>query len=226
MVRSTKLPSVPDANEEDIQQEIRTRRRSIHLQARPSSRLQQSLERQSKSPSARHAGTSHPAYQAAFEWRTITPEALTYLGTGAMGQASSHGLGIALGRPDKRVMVIDGDGSLLMNLGSLVTIAQAAPPNPVHFVCQNNTYEANGFHPIPGADKVSFAGFARVAGIEKVYEFDELADFDQRIGAALAGPGPVFVVLKVVAGQHYPQDWSAIHSGALRQQFAEAFAKA
>jgi len=123
-------------------------------------------------------------------------------------------------------MVIDGDGSLLMNLGSLVTIAEAAPPNQVHFVCQNNTYEANGFHAIPGADKVSFAGFARAAGIEKVYEFDELADFDQRIGTVLAEPGPVFVVLKVIAGQHYPQDWSAIHSSALRQQFAEAFAKA
>ncbi len=167
-----------------------------------------------------------PVYQAAFEWRTIKPGAMTYLGTGAMGQASSHGLGMALGRPDKRVIVIDGDGSLLMNLGSLVTIAEAAPRNLVHFVCQNNTYEANGFHPIPGANKVSFAGFARAAGIEKVYEFDELADFDRRIGAVLGEPGPVFVVLKVVAGEPYPQDWSVIHSGALRQQFAEALAKA
>jgi len=166
-----------------------------------------------------------PVYQAAFEWRTIKPEALTYLGTGAMGQASSHGLGMALGRPDKRVLVIDGDGSLLMNLGSLVTIAHAAPPNLVHFVCQNNTYEANGFHPIPGADKVSFAGFARAAGIQQVYEFDDLADFDLRIGTVLQQRGPVFVVLKVVAGEPYPQDWSVIHSGALRRQFAEALAR-
>ncbi len=151
---------------------------------------------------------------------------MTYLGTGARAQATSHGQGMAMGRPDKRVIVIDGDGSLLMNLGSLVTIAEAAPRNLVHFVCQNNTYEANGFHPIPGANKVSFAGFARAAGIEKVYEFDELADFDRRIGAVLGEPGPVFVVLKVVAGEPYPQDWSVIHSGALRQQFAEALAKA
>ena len=49
------------------------------------------------------------------------------LGVGAMGQASSHALGLALGRPDKRVIVLDGDGSLLMNLGSLVSIAEAAP---------------------------------------------------------------------------------------------------
>ena len=111
-----------------------------------------------------------PVYQAAFEWRTIKPEALTYLGTGAMGQASSHGLGMALGRPDKRVMVIDGDGSLLMNLGTLVTIAEAAPPNLVHFVCQNNTYEANGFHPIPGANKVSSASVpSTMCGTERPY---------------------------------------------------------
>ena len=167
-----------------------------------------------------------PVYQAAFEWRTIKPQALTYLGVGAMGQASSHGLGMALGRPDKRVIVIDGDGSLLMNLGSLVTIAEAAPRNLVHFVCQNNTYEANGSHPIPGAGRVSFAGFARAAGIQNVHEFDHLADFDQRLGAVLNQQGPVFVVLKVVAGEPYPQDWSAIHSRELRQQFAAALAKA
>ena len=162
-----------------------------------------------------------PVYQAAFEWRTIKPQALTYLGVGAMGQASSHGLGMALGRPDKRVIVIDGDGSLLMNLGSLVTIAQAGPANLVHFVCQNNSYEANGGHPIPGAGRVSFAGFARAAGIAQVYEFDDLADFDQRIGAVLRLQGPVFVVLKVVAGAAYPQDWSVIHSAELRRQFAQ-----
>src|SRR2546427_8134437 len=51
--------------------------------------------------------------------------------TGAMGQGSSHALGLALGRPDKRVIVLDGDGSLLMNLGTLVTIANAAPKNQI-----------------------------------------------------------------------------------------------
>jgi len=167
-----------------------------------------------------------PVYQAAFEWCAIKPQSLTYLGVGAMGQASSHGLGMALGRPDKRVIVIDGDGSLLMNLGTLVTIAEASPPNLVHFVCQNNTYEANGGHPIPGAHRVSFAGFARAAGIEKVFEFDDLADFDQRIGSVLQERGPVFVVLRVVAGAHYPQDWSTIHSHALREEFRAALARA
>ena len=66
-------------------------------------------------------------YQAAFDWMVIRPHPLNYLSIGAMGLASSHALGLALGRPDKRIIVLDGDGSLLMNLGSLVSVANAAP---------------------------------------------------------------------------------------------------
>jgi len=164
-------------------------------------------------------------YQAAFEWRAIKPDSLIYLGVGAMGQASSHALGLALGRPDKRVIVLDGDGSLLMNLGSLVTIAEVAPRNLIHFVCENDTYEVNGGHPIPGAGRISFAGFARAAGYRSVHEFGDLNAFSQRIGAVLKEEGPVFVVLKVVPGELYPQDFSAVHSAELRRAFREALAK-
>ena len=129
-----------------------------------------------------------PVYSTAFEWVDIRPHPLNYLSHGAMGLASSHALGLALGRPDKRVIVLDGDGSLLMNLGSLVTIAAAAPPNLYHFVCQNGTYEANGGHPIPGRDRVDFGGFARSAGYRTVYEFSDLKMFEQRIGALLSEP--------------------------------------
>ena len=91
-----------------------------------------------------------PVYSTAFDWIDIRPNPLNYLSHGAMGLASSHALGLALGRPDKRVIVLDGDGSLLMNLGTLVSTAEAAPKNLFHFVCENGTYEANGGHPIPG----------------------------------------------------------------------------
>ena len=64
-----------------------------------------------------------PVYSSAFDWLQLRPHPLNYLAHGAMGLASSHGLGLALGKPDRRVIVLDGDGSLLMNLGSLVTIA-------------------------------------------------------------------------------------------------------
>jgi phosphonopyruvate decarboxylase len=74
-------------------------------------------------------------YMAAQEITHISPHDLNYTFTGAMGQGSSHALGLALGRPDRRIIVFDGDGSLLMNLGSLVTIANQAPKNLVHCLC-------------------------------------------------------------------------------------------
>jgi len=84
------------------------------------------------------------------------------------------------------VIVLDGDGSLLMNLSSLVTIANAAPKNLVHFVVENGCYEANGSHPIPGQDKVSFAGLARAAGYAQVFEFDGLNRFAAELPAVRA----------------------------------------
>lgn len=163
-----------------------------------------------------------PVYQAAFDWMAIKPSPLNYLCVGAMGQASSHALGLALGRPDKRVIVLDGDGSLLMNLGSLVTIASVAPRNLIHFVCENNCYEANGGHPIPGAGRLDFAGLARAAGYRHVHEFSGQDDFAARIGSVLNEEGPVFATLKVVAGESSPQDFRALHSAQTRRRFAAA----
>src|SRR6185295_12276872 len=110
-------------------------------------------------------------YMAAQEMTHIMTGDLNYTFTGAMGQGSSHALGLALGRPDKRVVLFDGDGSLLMNLGSLVTIANAAPKNYIHCLCENGTYETNGAVPIPNRARVSFTGLARAAGYPKTYEF-------------------------------------------------------
>lgn len=109
-------------------------------------------------------------YSSAVDWLALGERALNYFSVGAMGLDSSHALGLALGRPDKRIICLQGDGSLLMNLGCLVTIAAAAPKNLVHMVVQNGTYEANGSHPIPNT-KVEFAAMARSAGYAHVHEF-------------------------------------------------------
>ncbi|MCA8967377.1 MAG: thiamine pyrophosphate-binding protein [Planctomycetes bacterium] len=161
-------------------------------------------------------------YQAAFEWIRIKPHPLNYISTGAMGQASSHALGLALGRPDKRVIVLDGDGSLLMNLGSLVTIAAAAPPNLVHFLCENGTYEANGGHPVPGAGKVDFPGLARAAGYRAALRIETIDTFDEALPALLESPGPVFASLVVEPGEAYPQDYEDMHSAERRARFRAA----
>ena len=89
-------------------------------------------------------------YQSCFDWLALCPRDLNYVSTGAMGQASSHALGLALGSPDRQIIVLDGDGSLLMNLGSLVTISNIRPKHFLHLVFENGVYEVNGAHPIPG----------------------------------------------------------------------------
>lgn len=174
---------------------------------------------------ARHIGDAIvvPVYQAAQEWRAAKPDhALSFFAIGAMGQASSCALGLALGRPDERVVILDGDGSLLMNLGSLVTIANERPPNLVHFVCENGTYEANGGHPIPGRDRVSFAGLARAAGYPKALEIASLDAFEAAIEGILREPGPTLVDLKLVPGEPPPQDYAFIHGATARATFRAA----
>ena len=163
-----------------------------------------------------------PVYQATFEWLAIKPEATTFTAVGAMGQASSLALGFALGAPERRVMVFDGDGSLLMNLGTLVSIANAAPANLLHFLCENGTYEANGGHPIPAKDRVNFAGLAREAGYRETHEFSELHTLEAALPGILRAKGPVFIDLKVEAGASYPQDWAYMHGTASREKFRTA----
>ncbi len=162
------------------------------------------------------------AYTSAFEWIAIDPSPLNFLTIGVMGQASSHGLGLALGLPDRQVIVLDGDGSLLMNLGSLVTVAEAAPANLVHFVVENGSYEANGGHPIPGRGRVDFAGMARAAGYARARSFDDVDGFSAALPELLDGNGPVFACLKVVPGPPPDYDYDLLHSGAARAAFKDA----
>ena len=115
---------------------------------------------------------------------------------GAMGKTSSVALGLALAQPDRKIIVLDGDGSLEMNLGTLATIAGKAPPNLYHFVMENGVYAVTGGQPIPGKDRVSFAEMASGAGYASAHEFDDLEDFALKIGDILAEDGPVFVTIK------------------------------
>lgn len=164
-------------------------------------------------------------YMAAQEITHIAPNDLNYTFTGAMGQGSSHALGLALGRPDRRVIVFDGDGSLLMNLGSLVTIANQAPKNLVHCLCENGTYETNGAVRIPGQDKVSFTGLAREAGYAKTYTFDNLEEWAGAVPRILQEDGPLFVDLHVEPGEVYPEDFRRLYSLEYRERFRRALAK-
>ena len=97
-----------------------------------------------------------PTMTTAPAWRTLAPDDPSVTCVGFMGGASSLGLGLALARPDRRVIVFDGAGSLLMQLGSLATIAGAQARNLTHLVFKNGVYHTSGAQGIPGGltDKV------------------------------------------------------------------------
>jgi len=161
-------------------------------------------------------------YSTAFDWMGISPHPLNCFSIGAMGQASSIALGFAISLPYKKIVVLDGDGSLLMNLGSLVTIADIAPENLIHFVSQNGCYEANGEHPIPGHDKISFAGIARAAGYRHVKEFSDIASLQRDLPYFITQHGPNFATLHVHAGEKPALDYELIHGEAARLTFQKA----
>jgi sulfopyruvate decarboxylase subunit beta len=160
-------------------------------------------------------------YSSATDWLAINDRPLNYFSFGAMGLASSHGLGLALGRPERRVVVLDGDGSLLMNLGTLVTIAAVAPKNFTHLVFQNGSYEANGGHPIPNPE-ADFAGLAHSAGIRSCVSIGGLSEFEKRVRALLTDDGPIFACLKVEQGPLSLREYTEMYSAERRRAFRTA----
>lgn len=122
-----------------------------------------------------------------------------------MGHATSYGLGIALAQPRRRVIVCNGDGSMLMNLGSLVTIAAQAPRNLTVIVMDNGVYEVTGAQPVPA--RADFVGLARASGLANVRHVSELDAWREVAGTVFATPGPNVVVLEIepVPGRPAPK---------------------
>jgi thiamine pyrophosphate-dependent acetolactate synthase large subunit-like protein len=141
------------------------------------------------------------------EWPALsdTPLDFAYLPS-SMGEAPALGLGLALARPGRGVIVLSGEGSLLMNLGSLVTLA-AHPADVYLVILDNGLYEVTGGQATAGTGRADFAGLARAAGVRRVYAFDTLEGWRGAAAEALSGPGPVVVWLKVEGrlGQKTPQ---------------------
>jgi sulfopyruvate decarboxylase subunit beta len=137
-------------------------------------------------------------------WRDLAPNDLSVGCVGFMGGASSLGLGMALARPDRRVIVLDGDGSLLMQLGSLATIAGAAPRNLLHLLFKNGVYHTSGAQGIPGGLTVDFVMMAKGAGYRMTLAIHELEDFKRRLPELLKAEGPVFAELHTGLAEQTP----------------------
>lgn len=138
-----------------------------------------------------------------------------------MGKASSVGLGVALAQPDRQVWVLDGDGSLAMNLGSLLSIAQAHPANLVHFVFDDGAYTTVGGSPVPAARLADYAGIARAAGYAAAERFDDLATLQTRLPALLGGSRPLLVALDI-AGWDGLGDYGPMTQQVMDEKLAAA----
>jgi thiamine pyrophosphate-dependent acetolactate synthase large subunit-like protein len=130
------------------------------------------------------------------EWNALRPSDGNFR-VRTLGLCSSIALGMALGLPHRRVVALDGDGSLLMNLCSLPTIARMAPKNLLHIVFDNEVYEASGSKPTATAAGADLVGLARAAGVVSAFWANSLAGFAAAVKAALSGEGPYFIGVKV-----------------------------
>ena len=116
---------------------------------------------------------------------------------GSMGLACPIALGVALAQPQRRVIALEGDGSLLMQLGSLATIAKLKPANLTIVVMDNSVYQITGAQPTATAEGADLAAIARGAGLANSNWADDEADFEQILDAALAQPGPNLIAARI-----------------------------
>jgi len=117
----------------------------------------------------------------------------------AMGLASSMGLGIALARPEKQVIVFDGDGSILMNLGGFTTLARYRPRNLVHVVFDNESLLSVGGFPTATSTGSDLAGIAAAAGVPRTATVRTLDEFTHAFADALRAGDLTTIVAKVEA---------------------------
>jgi sulfopyruvate decarboxylase subunit beta len=122
----------------------------------------------------------------------------------AMGHAADLAVGIALAQPTRKVICLNGDGSMLMTLGTLVTAVDNGARNLLLFVIQNDSYEITGNQRTPGAGRVDFAAMARAAGFPRAQTFDDPATYAAALPELLSGDGPVLVTLRVEPGHESP----------------------
>ncbi len=121
-----------------------------------------------------------------------------------MDRAPAVGLGLALAKPESKVLVLDCDATLRTDLGGLATVGESAPQNLVHLVFEDASHRSTDGMRIKGLDNIDFQTIAQGAGYAKTYRFDELEELVLGMEEVMAQPGPVFVLVKVVRDEELP----------------------
>ena len=132
------------------------------------------------------------------EWNSLHPSDGNFR-VRTLGLCSSIALGMALGLPRRKIIALDGDGSLLMNLCSLPTIARMGTKNLIHIVFDNEVYEASGKKPTATGAGTDLVGMALAGGIKSALWANSLEDFVKAAAAALAGNELSFIGAKVTS---------------------------
>ena len=133
------------------------------------------------------------------EWFSLRPHAGNYH-LQNLGLTSSVGLGLALALPHRKVVVFDGDGSLLLNLGSLATMANQHPKNLIHIVFDNECYESSRGAPTATSGVTDLAAMARGAGFAHVATVSDAQQFETKFLEALKRDDLSFILAKVEPG--------------------------
>lgn len=133
------------------------------------------------------------------EWNAVRPSEANLLQVN-LGVCAAVGLGVAITLPHRRVVILDGDGNLLLNLASLADMANQGLKNVLHIVLDNETYEGGGGLPSATAGKADLALIAKGAGIENARVVTAHDAFEKAAGEALGSAGHHFIVAKVDKG--------------------------
>lgn len=152
-----------------------------------------------KAISAKRGNAVIVATMTAIKWLDqFDPSGLNIACVPLMGGASALGLGISLAQPDRPVLVLDGDGSLMMQLGSLVTASEAKPSKFVHFVFKNGVWFENLANlPLPAATRVDYVRLAEGAGYPRAFRAENLAELEAMLPDIFANSGPTLVELTI-----------------------------
>jgi sulfopyruvate decarboxylase subunit beta len=141
---------------------------------------------------------------------------------GSMGLASSIGLGVALARPDRRVVIYDGDGNLLMNLGATAMIAYTRPENLVHVVFDNGVYASTGNQPAVSR-RVPLERVAAGAGYEKSARVRTPEDLARAFADCLGTRAPTFILAEVEVEEGHIKAGRVSHTPEeMRDRFSAA----
>jgi thiamine pyrophosphate-dependent acetolactate synthase large subunit-like protein len=158
----------------------------------------------------------HPAY----DLFAAGDRDLNFYTWGSMGLASSVGLGLAMAQPGRQVIVLDGDGSLLMNLGSLATIGWVRPANLTVIVWDNEQYGTTGGQDTATAHGTNLEAAAHAMGVPATATVRTPTQFDEVLARARTQPGPWVIVAKVE--ETYPTTKPPLDYVSIKQRFMAA----